>query len=141
MSDAECWDGVRLGLDVVLVTAVLLVQSLCQRDVCCLGELGLLVNQSDDVHGLLCDHVKCGLVVNERYLLPVDALFAVLLLFHLEDVFHKELLQVFVSIVDAHLFKTVVLKVLKAKDIQNTNGTLVPTYFFLEYCRIYFLKD
>lgn len=139
--DAKCWDGVRLGLDVVLVAAVLLVESLGQRDVCGLGELGLLVNQGDDIHGLLGDHVKRGLIVNKGNLLPVDALFAVLLLFHLKDVFHKELLKVFVGIVDAHLFKTIVLEILKTKDIQNTYGTLVPTYFFLEYRSIYFLED
>ena len=141
VSDAKCRDGVRLGLDVVLVAPVLLVESLGQRDVCGLGELGLLVNQGDDVHGLLGDHVKCGLIVNEGNLLPVDTLFAVLLLFHLKDVFHKELLKVFVGIVDAHLFKTIVLKILKTKDIQNTYGTLVTTYFFLEYRSIYFLED
>ena len=141
VSDAECRDGVRLGLDVILMAPVLLVQSLGQSDVCGLGELGLLVNQGDDVHWLLGDHVECGLVVNEGNLLPVNALLAVLLLLHLEDMFHKELLQVFVGIVDAHLFKTVVLKILKSKDIQDTYGTLIPTYFFLEYRCIYFLED
>ena len=141
MSDAKCRDGVRLGLDVVIMTPMLLMQPLSQCDVRGFGELGLLVNQGDDVHRLLGDHVKCGLVVNEGNLLPVDALLAVLLLFHFEDMFHKELLQVFVGIVDAHLFKTIVLKILKSKDIQDTYGTLIPTYFLLEYRCVYFLEN
>ena len=104
------------------------MQSLNQSDVSCLGELGLFINQSKDVHGLLSNHVQCGLIVYEGNLLPVDPLLGVLLLLHLEDVLHKELLQVLVGVVDTELLETVVLKVFKAKNIQNSNGTFVSTY-------------
>ena len=141
MSDSKCWDGVRLGLDVILIGSMLLMQSLSQSDVCRLGELGLLVNKGNYVHRLLGDHVECGLVVNEGNLLPVNSLFGVLFLLHLENVLHKELLQVLVCIIYAHLLKTVVFKIFKTKDIQNTNCTLIPTYFCFEYSSIHFLNN
>lgn len=70
-----------------------------------LGELALLVDEGDDVHGLGGDHVKSVLVVSELDVLPVDVLQVVLLLLQLEDVTHKELLQILVGKVDAELLK------------------------------------
>ena len=70
-----------------------------------LGELALLVDEGDDVHGLVGDHVQGVLVVGELDVLPVDVLQVVLLLLQLEHVTHKELLQVLVGEVDAQLLK------------------------------------
>lgn len=71
-----------------------------------LGELALLVDERDDVHRLGGDHVKSILVVSELDVLPVDVLQVILLLLQLEDVTHKELLQILVGKVDAELLKT-----------------------------------
>ena len=71
-----------------------------------LGELALLVDQGDNVHGFVGDHVQGVLVVGELDVLPADVLQVVFLLLQLEDVAHKELLQVLVGEVDAQLFKT-----------------------------------
>jgi hypothetical protein len=43
-------------------------------------------------------------------------------LFKLEDVLVEVILQVLIGVVDAELLKTVTPKVLKPKDVQNTNG-------------------
>lgn len=45
-----------------------------------LGELALLVNEGDDVHGLDGNHVQGILVISELDVLPVDVLQVVLLL-------------------------------------------------------------
>ena len=45
-----------------------------------LGELALLVNEGDNVHGLDGNHVQGILVVSELDVLPVDVLQVVLLL-------------------------------------------------------------
>lgn len=70
-----------------------------------LGKLALLVDERDDVHGFDGDHVQSVLVVGELDVLPVDVFQVVLLLLQLEDVTHKELLQVLVGEVDAELLK------------------------------------
>ena len=70
-----------------------------------LGELALLVDERDDVHGFDGDHVQSVLVVGELDVLPVDVLQVVLLLLQLEDVTHEELLQVLVGEVDAQLLE------------------------------------
>ena len=73
-----------------------------------------------------------NLIINEADLLPVDALLVVLLLLHLEDVRHKELLKVLVGIVDAELLETVGVKVLKSKDVKDPNCALSPLCLRLE---------
>ena len=70
-----------------------------------LGELALLVDEGDDVHGFVGDHVQGILVVCELDVHPVDALQVILLLLQLEHVPHKELLQVLIGKVDAELLK------------------------------------
>ena len=70
-----------------------------------LGELALLVDERDDVHGFDGDHVQSVLVVGELDVLPVDVLQVVLLLLQLEDVTDEELLEVLVGEVDAQLLK------------------------------------
>lgn len=71
-----------------------------------LRELALLVDEGDDVHGFVGDHVQSVLVVGELDVLPADVLQVVLLLLQLEDVPHEELLQVLVGKVDAELLET-----------------------------------
>ena len=66
-----------------------------------LWELALLVDEGDDVHGFVGDHVQGILVVCELDVLPADVLQVVLLLLQLEDVPYEELLQVLVGKVDA----------------------------------------
>ena len=58
-------------------------------------------------------------------MLPVDGLEVVLLLLHLEDVLHEELLQVLVGVVDAELLEAVRVKVLEAEDVEDPDGALV----------------
>lgn len=70
-----------------------------------LGELALLIDEGDDIHGLVGDHVQGVLVVGELDVQPVDALQVILLLLQLEHVSHKELLQVLIGKVDAELLE------------------------------------
>lgn len=76
-----------------------------------LRELALFINEGNDVHGFVGDHVQSVLVVRELDVLPADVLQVVLLLFQFEDVANKELLQVLVGKVDAQLFETTVKKI------------------------------
>lgn len=71
-----------------------------------LRELALLVDEGDDVHGFVGDHVQRVLVVRELDVLPADVLQVVLLLLQFEDVANEELLQVLVGKVDAQLLET-----------------------------------
>ena len=75
-----------------------------------LRELALLIDEGDDVHGLVGDHVQRVLVVSELNVLPADVLQVVLLLLQLEDVADKELLQVLICKVDAQLLEAAVGK-------------------------------
>jgi hypothetical protein len=61
------------------------------------------------------------LIVDELDVLPVDAFVVVLLLFELEDVPHEELLQVLVGKIDAELFEAIVVEVLEAEDVQDSD--------------------
>ena len=72
-----------------------------------LGEVALLVDKCQDVKRLVGQHVQCSLVVVVIDVLPDDVLAGVLVLLQLEDVLHKELLQLLVGEVDAQLLKTV----------------------------------
>lgn len=70
-----------------------------------LGELALLVDEGDDVHGFVGDHVQSVLVVGELNVLPADVLQVVLLLLQFENVANEELLQILVGEVDAQLLE------------------------------------
>ena len=72
------------------------------------------------------------LIVDKADLLPVDPLLVVLLLLHLEDVRHEELLKVLVGVVDAELLEAVGVKVLKAEDVKDPDSTLRPLCLRLE---------
>ena len=104
-----------------------------------LWELRLFIHNRQKIHRFLgnqiqghlrisgfagIDHRILDLIINEADLLPVDALLVVLLLLHLEDVRHEELLKVFVGVVDAELLEAVRVKVLKAEDVEDPNRAL-----------------
>ena len=55
-----------------------------------LGELALLIDEGDDVHGFVGDHVQGVLVVCELDVQPVNALQVILLLLQLEYVLAQE---------------------------------------------------
>lgn len=78
-----------------------------EAEACCahLGELALLVDEGDDIHRPVGNHIQCILVVSELNVQPVDALQVVLLLLQLEHVPHEELLQVLIGKVNAELLK------------------------------------
>lgn len=96
-----------------------------------LGELALLINEGDDVHGLDGNHVQGILVISELNVLPVDVLQVVLLLLQLEDMAHKELLQVFICKVNAKLLKTVKGRSRKG-HFRSTMVYPSPSLFMLE---------
>lgn len=54
-------------------------------------------------------------------------------LFKLEDVFVEVLLQLFIGIVDTELLKGVLLKNLKAKDVQHANGVSLKRWYLPSY--------
>lgn len=81
-----------------------------------LRKFALLINEGDDVHGFVGDHVQCVLVVCELDVLPADVLQVVLFLLQFEDMANKELLQVLIGKVDAQLFKTTVKKKKKKSE-------------------------
>jgi len=64
------------------------------------------VDQRNDIHRFLSQHIQCGLVIHELNMLPRNAFFVVLFLFQFENVLYEELLKVFVAIIDTELFKT-----------------------------------
>lgn len=78
-----------------------------EAEACCahLGELALLIDEGDDVHRPVGNHVQCFLVVSELNVQPVDALQIVLLLLQLEHMPHEELLQVLIGKVNAELLE------------------------------------
>lgn len=71
-----------------------------------LWELALFIDEGDNVHGFVGNHVECVLVVCELDVLPADVLQVVLFLLQFENVPYKELLQVLVGKVDTKLFET-----------------------------------
>jgi len=87
-----------------------------------LWELGFFVDNRQDVHWHFSDERERWGVVSELNVCPVDVFKLVLLLLHLENVVHKKLLEGFVTVVDAKLFKRVEVKVFKPEDIEDTNG-------------------
>lgn len=72
-----------------------------------LWEVALLINQSQQVAGISSQKVQNFLVVTKADVVPHNVIFRVLFLLQLEDVAHKELLQLFVGEIYAQLFKTV----------------------------------
>lgn len=69
--------------------------------------MALLVNQSQQITGFPGQKVQDVLVVTEFDVIPHNVFFQIFLLLQLEDVAHKELLQLLVGKVYAQLLKTV----------------------------------
>ena len=67
---------------------------------------------------LSCDLL---LVISEINSVPLDSLAFILFLLQFEDMLDKELLQGFISVINAQLLKGVCLETLKPKDIQQAN--------------------
>ena len=66
-----------------------------------------------------------GTMKMKSYMDPFDALSHVLFLLLLQHQLDEQLLQLLVTVIDAELFETVVLKNLKPVNVQNTDdGTL-----------------
>lgn len=86
-----------------------------------LWKLALFINKSNDIEWFCSKKVKNLLVIFKLNVLPFNAFLVILCLFQLEDVVYKELLKIFITEVDAQLFKTVGFKSLKPKNVQYTN--------------------
>lgn len=86
-----------------------------------LGQFGLLVQQCKNAIRLGLDQLNDVLIVREGDLRHIEALALIQLLFILQNVVVKELLQLLVAVVDAKLFKRVDREILKASNIQDTN--------------------
>merc|ERR1711881_257069 len=88
--------------------------------VCCLGEQRLLLEDGPDAHRLLKHDDGGGQVHAEVNHHPVNSLAHVLLLLDDEHVVVEELLQLLVDKVDGDLLKAVVLKDLKAGNVEHS---------------------
>ena len=71
---------------------------------------------------LLLHEVTNNPVVKEFNWCPLDSFAFVFFLFLLQHQFNKQLLQLFVAVVDAELFKAVSFENFKSVDIQNANS-------------------
>ena len=69
----------------------------------------------------MLDELDCLVVVFEFDVRPVYTFFCVLLLFLCKHVLIKLLLQLFVRVVDAQLFKTIFHEDFKAKNIEKAD--------------------
>lgn len=67
--------------------------------------MAFFVNQSQKVTGFRSQEVQDVLIVAKFNVIPHNVLFLVLLLLQLEDVTHKELLQLLIGKVNAQLLK------------------------------------
>jgi hypothetical protein len=83
------------------------------------GEIRFVIQQVEDSDGFLGYQTDDRLVISETDVLPLNFLFGVFLLFQFENVLVEVKLQVFVGIVDAHLFKTVLLLGKKGETSAN----------------------
>lgn len=70
-----------------------------------LREFWFLIYEGHDVQLFDSYEIKCILIVNKLNVLPVDALKIVFFLFQFEDMLHKKLLQILISIINAELLK------------------------------------
>ena len=83
--------------------------------------LAFLIEQIEQTGGFLREEIEASSVVNELYVFPNYSLSHILLLFKLENVLIEIIVQSFVCVVYTELFKTVLPKILKAKDIKYSN--------------------
>lgn len=104
-----------------------------------LGELALLIDEGDDVHRPVGNHVQCFLVVSELNVQPVDALQVVLLLLQLEHVPHEELLQVLIGKVNAELLGLDLLHIGHLMSMRFCCKISIPDTGPDDYVAIYFI--
>lgn len=86
-----------------------------------LWKFRLLIDERHDIELLDSDQVKGVLVVNEFDVLPVDTFVIVFFLLELEYMLNEKLLEIFVCIVNAELFKAVVIEIFKAEYVKNSD--------------------
>lgn len=84
----------------------------------------LLIENAEHTIRLVLNKVKHGLIVLKLDVNPLDLLLGVLLLLHFENVAIEELLDFLVGVVDAKLLEAVFLKILKSKNIQQSDETV-----------------
>lgn len=70
-----------------------------------LWEPALFINEGDDIHGLECNDFQSLVVISEINVVPGNVLCKVFLLLQLEDMVHKELLEVLICNINAQLLK------------------------------------
>ena len=92
--------------------------------ICSLGDHALLIKNAKEAIWLFLNQVQDSLVILELHVSPLNLFLGIFLLLHLEDVAVEELLDLLVGIIDAELLETVLLKVLKSKDIQQANEAI-----------------
>jgi hypothetical protein len=85
----------------------------------------LLVDEGEKTLRPAEEQIKEGGVVLVGDLAAVDALLGVLVELHLEDVVVEELLEALVCEVDEELLKAVLVKALKAEDVQDADALVV----------------
>lgn len=95
-----------------------------------LWKFSLLVDKSHDVNGPDSNQIQNALVIDEINVFPRNPLRTISFLFHFENVLDEELLQMFVDIINAQLFKAVLVKILKAKYVENTDRTFFLIFRF-----------
>ena len=142
MSNAETDRIVGFSRNEIFVLRMIGVKFVAERPIGALRESTLLVDQRDEIHRFHRDQIENPLIIFEGDVLPVDVLVVVFFLFEFENVMNEELLQILVRIIDAQLFETVVLKILKTENIQNAETFSIGVRFFrFVNRRVDFLHD
>lgn len=86
--------------------------------------MAFFINQSQHVTGFPSQQVQDVLVVLKFDVFPHDVLFQVLLLLQLEDVAHKELLQLLVGKINAQLLEAVQRQDDICSDLRNCRAVI-----------------
>ena len=97
------------------------IELLAKRLLGRIRRLALRVEKAQQPVRRLLKQLDARLIVRELNVLPGHAFFHVQLLLRLENAREEELLQFFVGEVDAQLLERVMLKVLEAKDVEQTD--------------------
>ena len=104
------------------------------------GGADVIQNREDARGRLALDQLAHSQVVEEVNLLPLDPLLLILLLLRLQGQFNEDLLKFLVDKVDAELFEAVLLKNLKAVNIQNSDIEEAGGLACVLHCLINFLE-
>lgn len=92
----------------------------------------LFVDEGHDVDRSGSNQIENDLVIDEFDMFPGYPFFVVVFLFHLKNVLNEELLEMFISVVDAKLLEAIIVEIFKSKNIQNADGVF-RIDFRLEY--------